>query len=152
MKVIYSVVSNPHPHTLTGRLARTYTGHFYWDRTEANETTHAVLATHKQNGKLIGIQKFDFKVQGRRRLLTANATFVWPLYRGINIAQCLWTKAIDELDVTKVIVGVVSDRGKTLVETLSDQHDHILFEMRDDGARPLRSLKGSKGAKARRAA
>lgn len=149
MKVVYSVVSNPHPHTLVGHLARTWSGSFFWDKDKQNPTGFAVLAT-KCDGTMVGIQKFDVDVRGRARILDSNATYVWPMYRGINIAQHMWTVAIREQRITKVRVRVVSDRGKTLVETLSDEFPDIKFEMVEAGNRALRSLKGSKGSKGSR--
>ena len=150
MKVVYSVVDSGR-HTTHGYLARTWSGHFFWDKTEELRSDHAVLAS-RRDGHLVGILKYDFAVHGRHRILSSHATFVWPLYRGINIAQGLWAEAIDEHRVTKVRVNVVSDRGKTLVETLSDQFPSVMFEMVESGQRALRSLKGAKGAKGRRAA
>lgn len=149
MKVVYSVVSNPHPHTLLGHLARTWSGSFFWDKEKENPTEYAVLAT-KVDSTLVGIQKFDVSLRGRSRTLVSNSTYVWPLYRGINIAQKMWGVAIREQRITKVQVSVISDRGKTLVETLSDEFPHIGFEMIEAGNRALRSLKGSKGSKGSR--
>lgn len=150
MKVVYSVVGSGH-HTTHGYLARTHSGHFFWDKTQDDTSTNAVLAS-RVNGSLVGILKYDFEVSGRRRILRSHATFVWPLYRGIDIARTMWCFAIQEHRVTKVHVSVVSDRGKTLVETLSDQFPRVSFEMSEQGQRALRSLKGAKGAKGRKAA
>jgi hypothetical protein len=145
MKVVYSLVRRPDLHTARGRLARTASGSFYWDKEASNPTDFAILAK-KANESLVGIQKFDLIVRGRTRILDANSTFVWPMYRGISIAREMWTTAIQENRVTKVLVRVVSDKGKTLIETLSDQFPEVKFDMEEDGDRPLRSLKGKRKA------
>lgn len=145
MKIDYTVVTAPHLHTANGHLARTMSGHFYWDKDEPNPSDRAVLALCR--GKLVGIQKFNVRVDKRRRVLKSVATFVWPMYRDVNIAQRMWSLALTTERIQVVEANVVSDRGKTLIETLSGKFPDIRFVLYEDGSRPLRSLakKGRKG-------
>jgi hypothetical protein len=149
MKIDYTVVRDPHPHTVKGQLARTFSGSFFWDKEEDLASDRAVLAT--RNGRLVGIQKFNVRIDKRKRVLKSVATFVWPMYRGINIAQKMWALALTSERIQVVDAQVVSDRGKTLIETLSEQFPKVKFVLYEAGSRPLRSLKG-KAQKARRRA
>lgn len=147
MQVVFSLVNRPHNHTRLGHLARTFSGSFFWDKTMVNDTDHAVLATNSR-GQLVGIQKFNVRARGNKRKLISNATFVWPLYRDVGIAQKMWAHAIAEKKITHVDVTAVSDRGKTLVETLRKQFPEVEFKLVDAGKRKLRALKGAKGRRA----
>lgn len=150
MKIDYTVVTAPHLHTAQGHLARTMSGHFFWDKDEPNPSDRAVLALRR--GKLVGIQKFDVRIEKRQRILKSVATFVWPMYRDVNIAQRMWSLALTSERIQVVEANVVSDRGKTLIETLSEQFPDIRFVLYEAGSRPLRSLGAKKGRKGRRAA
>jgi hypothetical protein len=149
MKIHYSVVKNPDHHTTHGSLARTEGGSFFWweDDPDPVLSDYAVLARNSQN-KLIGIQKFDITIDNSSVILESVATYVWPLYREEGIACKLWTHAIDALNVTRVTANVVSDRGKTLVQSLQSKFPTVEFTINDDGKRTLRSLKGKARRKA----
>lgn len=148
MKVIYSVVSAPHPRTQYGHLARTPSGSFFWSADSAKRSHYAILATKALGGAIVGIQKFDVRGSEQNRvILSACATYVWPLYRELGIAQKLWRTSIETFGIKEVSVAVVSDRGKTLVESLRTQFPEIKFRIEDIGGRTLRSLKGSQGSK-----
>ncbi len=150
MHIDYSVVKHPHPHTRKGCLARTESGSFFWWFEEPGcthevtcQSDYAVLA-HNTAGKLVGIQKFYYSVTETTRTLEAISTFVWPLYQREGVGSSMWSKALETLDVTHVKVGVISDRGKTLIETMRARFPNIVFSVIDGGEhprRPLRSLK-----------
>ncbi len=151
MKITFSVVAEPHPLTARGQLARTESGSFCWDDTTPNPSNRTLIATIRRGSRRVGILKYDVAEVKGVRVLRSVGTFVWPLYRGINIAQKMWARALSRDRIGRVEVSVVSDRGKTLVEALSRQFPRIQFELRESGDRPLRSLKG-KGKGRRRAA
>lgn len=141
MKFYFSIVCAPHPHTQNGRLARTPSGNFCWDKDDPNPSHFAVLATLR-NGQLVGIQKFDIRKVGKHNVLESGATYVWPMYREMKIARKMWAHALTEKRVVKAEVHVVSDRGKTLVDSLRNDFPNVVFELADGGKRRLRSLKG----------
>lgn len=140
MELRYSVVKYPHYHTVEGTLARTASDTFYWDKSK-KLSDYAVLA-HSSEACLVGIQKFDISRAEEEISLSSIATFVWPLYREEGVAVGLWSTALTELGVTKVCAQVVSDRGKTLIESLKVKFPAVCFTIIDLGARRLRSLKG----------
>jgi hypothetical protein len=149
MKIDYSVVKNPDHHTTHGSLARTEGGSFFWyeDDPKPPITDYAVLAKNSQ-GKLIGIQKFDLVSEEGGAVLESYATYVWPLYREEGIACQMWAKALESSKAVKVRVKAVSDRGKTLVQSLQIKFPTVEFELLDGGERTLRSLKGKARRKA----
>lgn len=140
MELQYSVVKHPHLHTVEGRLARTASDTFYWDKSK-QLSDYAVLA-HSSEAYLVGIQKFDINRADGEVKLSSIATYVWPLYRQEGAAVGMWSTALRELEVTAVHAQVVSDRGKTLIETLKVKFPGVRFTVSDLGARRLRSLKG----------
>lgn len=144
MHITYTVVSNPHPHTLLGQLKRTHSGVCFWTQ-EEYVSDYAVLATLDQ-GKLVGIQKFDVANDALldETTLDSGATYVWPLYREEGIANGMWSTALRELRITKVNAYVISDKGKTLIEGLQEKFPTIAFKLLDKGDRKLRNLKGKK--------
>lgn len=147
MELYYSVVKYPHYHTTVGRLARTTSDTFYWDKSEqcskesGTLSDYAILA-HNSQSTLVGIQKLDIVKSDEAVKLEAIATYVWPLYREEGVAMGLWCTALKELKVTEVCAQVISDRGKTLIESLKSRFPEISFTVRDAGARKLRALKG----------
>lgn len=140
MELRYLVVKSPHYHTMEGRLARTASNSFYWEKTK-QLSDYAILA-HTSENNLVGIQKFNLITSEREVKLEAIATYVWPLYREEGTAIGMWSTSLTDLKVTKVDVQVVSDRGKTLIERLRTKFPDISFTVGDVGARRLRSLKG----------
>lgn len=147
MQVAYSVVANPHPNTTHGCLARTEKNVFYWLAGQHHPSDYAVLAKNP-TGKLVGIQKFFFRIEDDKRILDAISTYVWPLYQKEGIGQMLWTTALTTLRVTDVKVNAISDKGKTLVESLQERFPEIRFVLEEGGDRRLRSLKGKGRRKA----
>lgn len=151
MKIYFSVVAQPNPHTRLGRLARTPSGSFCWDKEDPNPSHYAVIA-QLHDGQLVGIQKFDVKKSNGKNVLVSNSTYVWPLYRELNIAHRLWATALEKKKISKVEVYVVSDRGKTLVESLRAHFPKIDFVLSERDGRPLRKLKGKGKGKVQQAA
>lgn len=140
MKFYFSLVCAPDPHTQRGRLARTPSGSFCWDKDDPNESDYAVLAK-LSNGQLVGIQKFNVR-QEASPVLESGATYVWPMYREMKIAKRMWAFALAELDISKVEVHVVSDRGKTLVDSLQSEFPDVSFQLDNGSKRKLRDLRG----------
>lgn len=146
MQITYSVVSQPHPHTTHGCLARTESNSFFWSP-EPSPSDYATVA-HNQTGAMVGIQKFFLTSIGEICTLDAIATFVNPLYQREGIARQLWSTSLNRLYVTHVNVQAISDRGKTLVEAVQAQFPHVSFNLtdvikcRDGSYRKLRNLKG----------
>jgi len=56
----------------------------------------------------------------------------------------LWEQMLQVEQPRSVYVTLVSDRGKTLVESLKQKYQAVHWEVYDDGARPLRRLKKRK--------
>jgi GNAT superfamily N-acetyltransferase len=130
MHIDYAVVKHPHPHTTNGCLARRENAdgspgsYFFWIFDEPHPSDYAVLA-HNRAGKLVGIQKFHFSIGESTRTLEAIATYVWPLYQREGIGAAMWATALETLSVTHVKVVAISDKGKTLVETMRSRYPTV---------------------------
>jgi hypothetical protein len=103
-----------------------------------NKTGYAVVARNER-GTVVGILKFEFN--GRWKKLESVGTWVRPAERKMGVARNLWRCAFKTLQCERAGVTVVSDRGKTLVESLQKAFPRVQFEVKEAGDRPLRVLK-----------
>lgn len=88
------------------------------------------------DGRIAGCFKFYTK----RDRLYAKGTYVWPNWRKEGAGKFLWKTAIEMFNPRLIKVTVVSDLGKTLVNSLRKTYPDIKFKVNDHGYRPLRIL------------
>jgi len=88
------------------------------------------------DSRVIGM--FSYSMQGC--LLAASGTEVSPKYRKIGIARSLWDLAIRTERPISVYVGVCTDRGMTLVNSVHRIHNRKHWVVYDDGRRKLRVI------------
>ena len=108
---------------------------FQGPRVQLGATTFAAL----DGGRIVGVLVVSFHAASR--VMRAKGTLVLPRYRRAGLALRLWGKAIRTLRPAVVSVAVVSDRGRTLIESVMAEHRGIAWTVHQDGARPLRNLR-----------
>ena len=103
-----------------------------------NETQYAALAVNTQ-GKAVGGFKFHF--DPKSKTLSSAGTWVAASVRKRGVGTGLWRAAVEKLKVEVAEVTVVSDRGLTLVTSLTKEFPDVSFEMKESADRKLRVLK-----------
>lgn len=112
---------------------------FIWDlhSPHYSRAIHASVAFTK-DGELAGIHQYSYTP---RQGLYSEGSWVWANFRNRGIAKNLWGLSLDVTGTKRVGLMVVSDRGMTLVNSLSRTFKDILFEYEQGGLRKLRVLK-----------
>lgn len=80
------------------------------------------------------------------RSMASRGTFVIKNYRQKGIARRLWDRTLQGDRIVQVNVGLVSDRGRTLINTLVAAYPRIKWCVEENGGRPSRLLKKRKAA------
>jgi hypothetical protein len=110
-------------------------GRFTWDPGCRARSNRAVVATRR--GRLVGVLKYSV----RDGLLASVGTYVTPAMRQSGLATYLWGVALRYDRPDRVLVRVVTDRGKTLVNRLRRRFKRVEWSVREHGQRRLRRLK-----------
>jgi hypothetical protein len=85
---------------------------------------------------MVGVLKYNV----RSGLLASIGTFVTPALRQSGLGTYLWRVALRYDRPDRVLVRVVSDRGKTLVNRLRRRFRRVEWAVREHGQRRLRGL------------
>jgi ribosomal protein S18 acetylase RimI-like enzyme len=128
-------LNKDHPNAKSGGLVTSASGYLHWDGNNFNPSKYATVAY--ENGKLVGIIKYDF----RYKTFESYGTWVAPRFRKNGLAVKLWEVALERTGAKKVRVTVISDRGNTLIESLQSDFPDIKWKICQAGARKLRDLR-----------
>jgi GNAT superfamily N-acetyltransferase len=75
------------------------------------------------------------------RSFRSHGTWVHRMYRRQGIAFELWARMIQEIQPKEVFCSVITDRGMTLVNKITNMYPQINWDVCDDGERKLRDLR-----------
>ena len=102
---------------------------------------YGVIST--DNNLLAGIWVFYIKYGfGKRKgILKSEYTYVDRRYRKRGVAKKMWGIGLDKYKPVAVDVTAVSDKGYTLIESLSKKYNKIIWIKDEEGLRKLRDLR-----------
>lgn len=149
MRFAFELLKTGHDLVDFGHLARVGVDEkFGWDFNVRTPAATWAAVAHRR-GELAGIVKWREAINADGEVWCESiASFVWPRFRRHGVGLDLWQILLDETRTSEVCVGVVSDRGLTLVESLRERYPSVRFRVTESGERKLRCLKGA-GANAK---
>jgi GNAT superfamily N-acetyltransferase len=105
-----------------------------------DHSIRGVVALDDNN--VAGVWQFNlgFFIKKNKKLISI-ATFVSKKYRKQGIAKQLWRTGLDKYNPLLVDVTAVSDRGYTLIKSISKEYPQIIWLDDEDGERKLRDLR-----------
>jgi isopentenyldiphosphate isomerase len=135
----YFIMDKDHE-MLGGALNKTFSGNWTWSTcsrpTTANDSMKGVGAKNKR-GHTVGVLTGSI-IDGA---FLSHGTFVSRQYRGQRVASRLWALLMSTFRPREVHSCAVSDKGWTLLNKLRDQYRDVVWDINDDGERPLRILR-----------
>jgi len=135
----YFIMDRDHK-MLGGTLNKTLSGHWTWSTwSKSIKVSDSIKGVEAKNrrGHTVGVLTGSI-ING---VFLSYGTFVSRRYRGQRVASRLWALLMSTFRPREVRSCAVSDKGWTLLAKLRDQYKDVVWDINDDGERPLRLLR-----------